>query len=118
LTKRHLGRCFFVGDSFHSIHPVAGQSFNMTLSDIKKLESYIQDCIKSGIDFGFEVHLQTLSRKLIKNHIAMTIATDGLVRLFSNNSQIIKFARSFGLDVFSSVSFLKKAAINKATNWK
>lgn len=39
------------GDSLHSIHPLAGQGFNMTIRDLKILINII----KSRIDYGLEV---------------------------------------------------------------
>ena len=42
----------FFGDSIHSIHPLAGQGFNMTIRDIKSLTDILDENIKLGIDDG------------------------------------------------------------------
>ena len=38
------------GDTLHTIHPLAGQGFNMTMRDIKMLSSLIDEKIELGLD--------------------------------------------------------------------
>jgi 2-octaprenyl-6-methoxyphenol hydroxylase len=35
------GNMIFIGDSFHAVHPVLGQGFNMSLKDIQKLCNHV-----------------------------------------------------------------------------
>ena len=40
------------GDLIHTVHPLAGQGFNMTIRDIKTLSSIIEKNIKLGNEDG------------------------------------------------------------------
>ncbi len=46
----------FFGDSIHSIHPLAGQGFNMTIRDIIKLEEIIDQKINLGLDIDKNIY--------------------------------------------------------------
>jgi 2-octaprenyl-6-methoxyphenol hydroxylase len=46
--------------------------------------------------------------------LAMGIATDGLNRLFSNRSDLLRLARDFGLGVVDRLPFLKGYFIREA----
>jgi len=50
----------YVGDSAHSIHPIAGQGWNLGIRDIKNL----YEELKSNIDLGFDVS----NNNMLKNY--------------------------------------------------
>ena len=48
--KYYSDNILFFGDSIHSIHPLAGQGFNMTLRDIIRLNKIIDQKINIGLN--------------------------------------------------------------------
>ena len=49
--KFYNDRLVYVGDSAHSIHPIAGQGWNLGIRDIQNL----QFAIKNGLDLGLDI---------------------------------------------------------------
>ena len=48
-TKYFKKNILILGDGLHSIHPMAGQGFNLVLRDIKKLSELFSDTLKLGL---------------------------------------------------------------------
>ena len=51
-NKYFKNRILLFGDSLHTIHPLAGQGFNMTLRDLSSLEKTLSNKINLGLDIG------------------------------------------------------------------
>ena len=49
--KYHNKNCLILGEGLHTIHPIAGQGFNLILRDIKKLK----ELLKKNIDLGLNI---------------------------------------------------------------
>ena len=100
-------RLVLVGDAAHRIHPIAGQGLNLGLRDIAHLVDKLAQAQHSGIDFGsYEVLRRFQSSRLVDN-TSLIAATDGLNRLFSNDSRIIKSLRGVGLSGVNMATPLK-----------
>jgi 2-octaprenyl-6-methoxyphenol hydroxylase len=48
-TRYYKKNILILGDGLHSVHPLAGQGFNLVLRDIKKLSELISDALKIGL---------------------------------------------------------------------
>ncbi|MBV8289773.1 MAG: ubiquinone biosynthesis hydroxylase, partial [Hyphomicrobiales bacterium] len=90
-------RLALVGDAAHVIHPVAGQGLNMGLKDVAALAEVIVDAVRLGLDPGSLAVLERYQRWRRFDTMAMGIATDGLNRLFSNQSDVLRLVRDVGL---------------------
>ena len=108
-------RTFFVGDAYNAIHPVAGQSFNMSIKDIQKLRTSLINCKKLGLDFGSHSVLQNIAKSNITHHIAMNLFTDVMVRAFSNKSEILKTLRNFGVIVANNIPQINSILLKNAS---
>ena len=51
-NKYYLDRTLLFGDALHLMHPYVGQSFNMTLRDLRCLEKILKEKINLGLDIG------------------------------------------------------------------
>ena len=83
-------RVALVGDAAHVIHPIAGQGLNMGLRDVAALAEAIVDAARLGLDPGGAGTLERYQRWRRFDTMAMGVATDGLNRLFSNRSDVLK----------------------------
>jgi 2-octaprenyl-6-methoxyphenol hydroxylase len=107
-------RIALVGDAAHVIHPIAGQGLNMGLKDVAALAEVIVDAARLGLDPGSEAVLERYQRWRRFDTVAMGIATDGLNRLFSNRSDVLRAVRDIGLGLVDRVPNLKQLFIREA----
>src|SRR5665811_802315 len=96
-------RLALVGDAAHVIHPIAGQGLNMGLKDVAALAEVIVDAARLGLDPGSATVLERYQRWRRFDTVAMGIATDGLNRLFSNRSDVLRLVRDVGLGLVARV---------------
>jgi 2-octaprenyl-6-methoxyphenol hydroxylase len=105
-------RIALVGDAAHVIHPVAGQGLNMGLKDVAALAEVIVDAARLGIDPATVLERYQRWRRF--DTMAMGVATDGLNRLFSNRSEVLRAVRDLGLGVVDRLPVLKRMFIREA----
>ncbi len=107
-------RIALVGDAAHVIHPIAGQGLNMGLKDVAALAEVIVDAARLGLDPGSASVLEQYQRWRRFDTMAMGLATDGLNRLFSNRSDVLRLARDVGLGMVERLPGLKRLFIREA----
>jgi 2-octaprenyl-6-methoxyphenol hydroxylase len=107
-------RLALVGDAAHVIHPIAGQGLNMGLKDVAALAEVIVDAARLGLDPGSPAVLARYQRWRRFDTVAMGLATDGLNRLFSNRSDVLRLARDVGLGIVDRLAGLKGLFIREA----
>jgi 2-octaprenyl-6-methoxyphenol hydroxylase len=105
-------RIALVSDAAHVIHPVAGQGLNMGLKDVAALAEVIVDAARLGIDPATVLERYQRWRRF--DTMAMGVATDGLNRLFSNRSEVLRAVRDLGLGVVDRLPVLKRMFIREA----
>lgn len=105
-------RIALVGDAAHVIHPIAGQGLNMGLKDVAALAEVVVDAARLGIDPSTVLERYQRWRRF--DTMAMGVATDGLNRLFSNHSDVLRAVRDLGLGVVDRLPVLKRLFIREA----
>lgn len=107
LIREHIRhRLAFIGNAAHTLHPVAGQGFNLGLRDVAALVEVIRDAMAQQRDYGEREVLQQYANWRSRDHRVTTVFTDSLVRVFSNNFAPLVLARNIGLmalDLFAPV---------------
>jgi 2-octaprenyl-6-methoxyphenol hydroxylase len=107
-------RVALVGDAAHVIHPIAGQGLNMGLRDVAALAEALVDAVRLGLDPGGGAVLERYQRWRRFDTMAMGLATDGLNRLFSNRSDVLRLVRDIGLGVVERLPAVKGFFIREA----
>ena len=107
-------RIALVGDAAHLIHPIAGQGLNMGMRDIAALAEVIVDAARLGLDIGGAEVLERYQRWRRFDTMTMGVMTDGLNRLFSNRSAMLRLVRDVGLGLVDRVPNLKQLFIREA----
>ena len=96
------GSVAFIGNAAHTLHPVAGQGFNLGLRDVAMMAQCI---IQYGLGHDTLMHYQ---KARLYDQTAITKFTDSLIGLFSSRLPGVSLARSLGLVALDNNSLLKK----------
>lgn len=84
-SREHIRhRLAVIGNAAHTLHPVAGQGFNVGMRDVAALAEVICDAQQVGQDVGDRTVLERYDawRRWDQSH--SLLFTDGLARLFTN----------------------------------
>jgi len=101
-------RLALVGNAAHTLHPIAGQGFNLGVRDIAALAEVLVDATRRGVDPG---DLFVLNRYAEWRHADLqrvTAFTDGMARLFTLPLPALGMARSAGMLVLDLVPPAKR----------
>src|SRR3569623_2011150 len=79
-----LPRLALIGYAAHTLHPVAGQGFNLGLRDVAVRADVLGAAIAAHQDIGDMSVLRRYAEWRQRDHLKMIAFTDGLARLFAN----------------------------------
>lgn len=91
------GRVVVIGNAAHTLHPVAGQGFNLGLRDAAALAQVLADAARAGDDPGASTVLDRYAAWRTADQAEVSTFTDAMVRVFSNDSSLLALARNAGL---------------------
>ncbi len=95
-----------LGNAAQTMHPVAGQGFNMGVRDAWELAQVILDAAPEAL--GTEAMLAAYRNQRRTDREAGIRFTDGLVRLFSNDLPLLSAGRAAALSALDCLPFAKK----------
>ncbi len=104
-------RLALIGNAAHTVHPVAGQGFNLGLRDVAALAEILADALRAGIDIGDLGVLQRYAAWRRRDNQVIAAFTNGLIRIFSNDIFPLALARNAGLVAVDLVPGLKRGFI-------
>lgn len=93
----------FVGNAAHTLHPVAGQGFNLGLRDVAMLAQRIAG---SGIN---QEMLAEYSKARQYDQKAITHITNGLIYLFTHTNPLFKIGRNLGMIAMDNIPPLRNS---------
>ncbi|MCG6965897.1 MAG: 2-octaprenyl-6-methoxyphenyl hydroxylase [Chromatiaceae bacterium] len=91
------GRVAIIGNAAHTLHPIAGQGFNLGIRDVAALAEVVDSAFAIGNDIGAAEVLDRYERWRSAEQRNVALATDGLARLFSNPLAVARIGRNLGL---------------------
>ena len=105
------GRVALIGNAAHSVHPVAGQGFNLALRDIALLAELLVDSHRQGEDLGqleeAQILLQQYASLREQDINRVYRFTDALVKTFSNAFAPLAHLRSASLFLIDIIPDIK-----------
>lgn len=100
-------RLVVVGNAAHSLHPVAGQGFNLSLRDIATLASCLAESVEDA-DIGALDQLQRYQQQRAADQRNTLLFTDNLSKLFGLTSPLMALGRNSGLVMMDLVPALRQ----------
>jgi len=107
-------RLVLVGDAAHTIHPIAGQGLNLGLRDAAALAEVLVQAQRLGLDIGTATVLERYQQWRRFDNVALAAVTDGLNRLFSNDSAPLRLARDLGMAIVGQIGPLRRFLMRHA----
>ncbi len=118
LTRRHAqsyakNRCVLVGDSAHTINPLAGQGVNLGFKDVTALLDVL-----SNKEWYLETNLAKYERKRRPDNLLMQSGMDFFYKTFSNDITPIKLVRNAALKLADNAGPVKTQILKYALGLK
>ncbi|AMM28863.1 2-octaprenyl-6-methoxyphenyl hydroxylase [Acinetobacter pittii] len=116
--KQAVGRVILMGNAAHTIHPVAGQGFNLCLRDADVLVRYLVNQLTTSDDIGNPGNLLAYEQARLSDQQRVIKFCDTVVRGFSNQNPLLKLIRNTGLIAFDVIPGVKPLVANYAMGLK
>lgn len=116
--KQAVGRVILMGNAAHTIHPVAGQGFNLCLRDADVLVRYLVNQLTISDDLGNPDNLLAYEQARLSDQQRVIKFCDTVVRGFSNQNPLLKLIRNTGLIAFDVIPGVKPLVANYAMGLK
>lgn len=114
IAQRHIAhRLALVGNAAQTLHPIAGQGFNLGLRDVMKLAETLCHAVTQGEDVGDYIVLSRYQRYRQSDQADTVCITDGLVNLFANHHRSLVIGRNLGLLAIAHIPPLRNALARK-----
>ena len=108
------GNIVLLGDSAQSIHPVAGQGFNIGLKGVKILLDRVSKYVNLGMDFNYYGILSGFTREVKIDNYPMICGIDFIVKYLGKRHIIFSSILNTGINIVDRSNTLKRFLINKA----
>ena len=107
-------RLIYIGDSAHSIHPIAGQGWNLGVKDVQNLNSVCKEFAMKKQEIGSVAFCKKYNSLTYKNAFQLYQITDKLDYHFKINKKLYRVLSSIGFDFIEKNQILKKKITNFA----
>lgn len=102
-TDSVKSRVVIIGNAAHTLHPIAGQGFNLGLRDVIALANTVIHALAEKQDLGSLDVLKHYAQQRHKDQQNVAIATDTLTRIFTNPLPPVRFMRNLGMLVLDNL---------------
>jgi len=110
-------RMALIGNASHTIHPIAGQGFNLGVRDVKQMADLIATALANNENIGSLALLNNYAQLRNQDLKQVISLTDSLVTLFSNQLPPLVVGRNIGLKVLNYVKPLKNILVKKTMGY-
>jgi 2-octaprenyl-6-methoxyphenol hydroxylase len=106
-------RLALVGNASQTLHPIAGQGFNLAMRDVIGLAETLSDALKQGQDIGCYSVLRRYQKVRESDRQLSIGLTGGLVGLFSNQSLPLVGVRNAAMLTINNSHFLQRLLVRQ-----
>lgn len=97
-----------LGNAAHSLHPVAGQGFNLSLRDTAVLAEHLNRALEQGKNPGDLDVLEAYAQQQKNDQFNTTLLSDMLPKVFGSQSKSVILLRNFGLFAMNAMPTTRK----------
>lgn len=101
-------RVALVADAAHSVHPLAGQGFNMGEADVEALVRAIEQGVENKMDIGSPLVLANYSAERWPKNQAMAHVCDKIHKVFTSDNYPLVVVRGIGMKALNLVDSAKQ----------
>lgn len=116
--KGVYGRIALIGNAMHTLHPIAGQGFNLGIRDVAALADVVASAVNSGQEPGDRQVLSNYAQWRKNDQQSLALITDGLARIFTNPLSPVRLARNLGLALTDMVPPIRHGIARHAMGLK
>lgn len=116
-TRTVAHRLALVGNAAQTLHPIAGQGFNLGLRDVMSLAEMLAQAHADGEDPGSYPLLSRYQARRAADKAATIGVTDGLVHLFANRWSPLVAGRNLGLMAMELFTPARDALAQRTLGW-
>lgn len=116
--KQADGRCVIMGNAAHTLHPVAGQGFNLCMRDAHVLAQMMSAQVLKGADIGDPQLLKRYEKSRLSDQKRVIRFCDAVVHGFTHPNPAVKLARNVALVAFDKLPNIKPLVANYAMGLK
>lgn len=117
-AERHVAhRLALVGNAAQTLHPIAGQGFNLGLRDVMTLAETLSQAVSQDEDIGDYSVLRRYQERRKPDQANTINITNGLINLFANRSFPLVIGRNLGLLAMAHFPLLRHALMRKILGW-
>lgn len=110
-------RLGLVGNAAQTLHPIAGQGFNLGIRDVVTLAEMLAGAWRQGQDIGSTALLADYQARRAADKDATIGVTDGLVRIFANHWAPLVVGRNLGLAAMEWFPPARDALAYRTLGW-
>ena len=97
-----------IGNAAHTLHPIAGQGFNLALRGVFSLAEQITRACHEGKAIGDLHYLQRFVEQSSQDQKRTVVASDQVMKLFASQQKSLLIGRQLGLFAMERVPLMKK----------
>jgi len=117
-ASQHIShRLALVGNAAQTLHPIAGQGFNLGIRDVMSLAETLAAAWRSGRNVGEYATLHHYQQRRQPDVQTTIGVTDGLVRLFANRYAPLVVGRNLGLLAMDRLPLLRNLLAERTLGW-
>lgn len=110
-------RIALIGNAAQTLHPIAGQGFNLGIRDVMTLADILATAYQQQQDLGsYELLRQYENARLSDQQNTMDL-TDGLLSIFANNLLPLQIGRNMGLMALAQCRTLRQHFAKPTLGW-
>jgi len=103
-----------LGNAAHSLHPVAGQGFNLALRGVASCLEMLKKADQAQHDIGGISGLKRFNDDLANDQAKTIVFSDQVVKLFGHHSSLVGLVRDAGLVALDNLPMLKSLFASQA----
>ncbi|MGG4610412.1 2-octaprenyl-6-methoxyphenyl hydroxylase [Providencia sp. Me31A] len=110
-------RVVLVGNAAQTLHPIAGQGFNLGIRDVMQLAKIVVDAHTKHLDIGSYSLLSQYQQVRAPDRDKTITMTDGLVHLFANRCIPLIVGRNLGLMAMEMLPPVRDVLARQTLGW-